>query len=62
MRRLLSLAAIGAAVWWLLGRRSKPSTDRVTIGYADGSSVTLDPGSPELDRLTSIAAEATAAS
>lgn len=60
MRRLLSLAAIGAAVWWLLGRRSKPSADRITIGYADGSSVTLDAGSPELDRLTSIAAEATA--
>ena len=31
-----------------------------TIGYADGSSVTLDPGSPELDRLLQIAAEATA--
>jgi hypothetical protein len=60
MRRLLSLAAIGAAVWWLLGRRSKPSTARVTIGYADGSSVTLDAGSPERDRLAAIAAEAAA--
>ncbi len=58
MRKLLSLAAIGAAVWWLLGRRSKPSTGRVTIGYADGSSVTLEAGSPELDRLTAIATEA----
>ncbi len=58
MRRLLSLAAIGGAVWWLLGRRSTPSAARVTIGYADGSSVTLDAGSPELDRLTSIAAGA----
>ena len=60
MRRFFSLAAIGVAVWWLLGRRSKPSTTRVTIGYADGSSVTLEAGSPELDRLTSIAAEAVA--
>ena len=60
MRRLLSLAAIGAAIWWLLGRRSKPSAARVTIGYTDGSSVTLDAGSPELDRLMSIAAEAAA--
>ena len=60
MRKLLSLAAIGAAVWWFLGRRSKPSGTRVTIGYGDGSSVTLDAGSPELDRLTSIAAEAAA--
>ena len=60
MRKLLSLAAIGAVVWWLLGRRSKPSTARVTIGYADGSSVTLDAGSPELDRLAAIAAETAA--
>ena len=60
MRRLLSLAAIGAVVWWLLGRRSKPSTARVTIGYADGSSVTLDAGSPEVDRLVAIAAETAA--
>lgn len=60
MRRLLSLAALGAAVWWLLGRRAKPSAGRVTIGYADGSSVTLEAGSPELDRLVAIAAEAVA--
>lgn len=59
MRRLLAFAAIGAAVWWLLGRRERSSGSRVTIGYADGSSVTLDEGSPELDRLTSIAAAAT---
>ena len=31
-----------------------------TIGYADGSSVTLEMGSPELDRLLQIAGEATA--
>lgn len=61
MRRLLSLTAIGAAVWWLLGRRSKPSAGRVTIGYADGSSVTLEAGSPELERLAAIAAGAAAA-
>ena len=60
MRRLLSLAAIGAAVWWLIGRREKPSAGRVTIGYVDGSSLTLEAGSPELDRLVAIAAEAVA--
>jgi hypothetical protein len=59
MRRLLALAAIGAAAWWLIGRREKASTTRVVIGYADGSSVMLDEGSPELDRLASIAVEAT---
>ena len=60
MRRLLSLAALGAAVWWLIGRREKPSPGRVTIGYADGSSVTLEAGSPEHDRLAAIAADAAA--
>ena len=58
MRRLLSLAAVGAAMWWLFGRREKSSSSRVTIGYADGSSVTLEVGSPEHDRLAAIAAEA----
>jgi hypothetical protein len=61
MRRLLSLAAIGAAVWWLLGRRRASSVSRATIGYADGSSVTLEDGSPELERLVRVAAESTAA-
>lgn len=58
MRRLLSLAAIGAAVWWFLTRRGTSSPGGVTIGYEDGSSVTLDAGSPELERLLAIAAEA----
>jgi len=58
MRRLLSLAAIGAAVWWLFGRRGQADPSRVTIGYADGSSVTLEAGSPELERLLQIAAGA----
>ncbi len=60
MRRLLVLAAVAAAVWWVLGRREKTSPGRVTIGYEDGSSVTLDAESPELARLLEIAAEATA--
>ena len=60
MRRLLSLAAIGAAVWWLLGRRGKADASRATIGYADGSSVTLEAGSPELERLVQVAAGAAA--
>jgi len=59
MRRLLSLAAIGAAVWWLLGRRRSASVNRATIGYSDGSSVTLESGSPDLERLVQIAAEST---
>lgn len=60
MRRLLSLAAIGASVWWLLGRRRKADPSRATIGYADGSSVTLEVGSPDLERLVQIALGASA--
>jgi len=55
MRKLLSLALIGGLVWWFLGRRRAGVENSATIGYADGSSVTLDVGSPELDRLLLIA-------
>ena len=58
MRRLLSFAVVGGVVWWLLGRRRPGAGTSATIGYADGSSVTLDSSSPELDRLQQIAAEA----
>jgi hypothetical protein len=58
MRRLLSLALIGGLVWWFLGRRRAGDEGGATIGYVDGSSVTLAAGSPELDRLLLIAGEA----
>jgi hypothetical protein len=58
MRRLLVLVAIAGAAWWVLSRRGTTSPERVTLGYADGSSVTLEPGSPERDRLLQVAAEA----
>ncbi len=61
MRRLLVLALIGGLAWWFLGRRSGQAERSATIGYADGSSLTLDAGSPELDRLLQIAVEATPA-
>ena len=60
MRKLIFLALAGGVAWWFFARRRKSGrrpTD--TIGYADGSAVTLDQGSPELDRLLRIAAEAT---
>jgi len=60
MRKLLFLAVIGGLAWWFLGRRVDEPGDTATIGYADGSAVTLDAGSPELDRLLQIAAEARA--
>ena len=61
MRKLFSLAVIAGLVWWFLGRRRTSTHDNVTIGYADGSSITLDAGSPELEQLLQIAAQATAA-
>jgi hypothetical protein len=59
MRKLLALAVIGGIVYWFLNRGGSDDGQSATIGYADGSSVTLDVGSPELDRLLQIAAEAT---
>jgi len=58
MRKLLALAIIGGVVYWFLNRGEADSGQSVTIGYADGSAVTLEPGAPELDRIVQIAAEA----
>ena len=61
MRRLLVLAAAAAVAWWLVGRRRARGDDSgATIGYADGSAVTFEQGSPEFDRLVLIAAGAKA--
>ena len=37
-----------------LARRSVPD-EQVTVGWEDGSSVTLEPGTPERDRLVELA-------
>ena len=58
MRKLLALAVIGGIVYWFLNRGGSDDGQSATIGYADGSAVTLEPGSPELDRLVQIASEA----
>jgi hypothetical protein len=61
VRRLLVLVAAAAAAWWLIGRRRGSADDSAaTIGYADGSAVTFEQGSSELDRLLHIAAGAKA--
>lgn len=60
MRRLLRLAALGALALWLVAKLRGADTsagDHVSIGYADGSSVTLEDGSPERELLVSSAAE-----
>ncbi len=58
MRRLLALAVIGGIVYWFLNRGASGDGQSATIGYADGSAVTLEQGSPELDRLVQIASDA----
>jgi hypothetical protein len=61
MRKLFGLALIAGLAWWLLGRRLEEDPVSATIGYDDGSSVTLEPGAPELERLLIAAAEAAGA-
>ena len=59
MRRLLRPAAVGALALWLAAKLRGAETsagDHVSIGYADGSSVTLEDGSPERELLLSGAA------
>jgi hypothetical protein len=58
MRKLLVLAVIGGVVYWFLNRSGSDDGQSATIGYVDGSAVTLEAGAPELDRLLQIASEA----
>ena len=58
MRKLLALAVIGGIAYWFLNRGGSEDGQSATIGYADGSAVTLEAGAPELDRLVQIASEA----
>lgn len=55
IRRLLVLAALAGAAWWFLSRRDATCRPGTTVGYEDGSSVTLGQGSPEHERLSRIA-------
>ena len=54
------LAAAAAVAWWFIVRRRRADDVGATIGYADGSAVTFEPGSPELGRLLHAAAGAKA--
>ena len=60
MRRLLLLAVLAAAAWWLTYRRRRKDDVGATIGFADGSAVTFEQGSPELERLLQVASGAKA--
>jgi hypothetical protein len=51
------LAGLAVLVWWVLGRGRGAAAELATVGYADGSSVTLERGTPELERLQQAARE-----
>jgi hypothetical protein len=59
VRRLLFLAALGGLVWAVLSRR-RPVTPQATVGYEDGSALTLEDGAPALEPLVRAAGEALA--
>jgi hypothetical protein len=62
MRRLVLLALLAGLVLALLRRRrgAAGKSDTVSVGFADGSSSTLDPVSPERELMLAAAAEALA--
>jgi hypothetical protein len=60
MRRILLLAGVALLVWKLRRRRGATRTERVVVGYDDGSSLALEPGARERERLLEIARDALA--
>jgi hypothetical protein len=59
MRRLLLLLALGALVWLVRSRR-RSRAPQATVGYDDGSSLTLEDGAPGLEPLLRAASGAVA--
>jgi hypothetical protein len=53
MGRLLLLALVGLLVWRLLRRRG--AGEAAVVGWADGSSMAVEDGAPEHDRLVAAA-------
>lgn len=55
MRRALLAVVLGVVAWrFVRGRRGVGG--EVVVGWADGSSVSLDDGAPERDRIVAVAA------
>jgi len=54
--RLVALLLAGVVVWRLLRRGG--GHERVTVGWPDGSSIDLDEGHPQRERLLATAASA----
>lgn len=62
MRRALRLLLLGSIVVWFVRRRRAAAgrPDSVAVGFADGSSTTLEAGSPERELILAAAGEALA--
>jgi hypothetical protein len=54
-RSLIAAGAALAAFGAVVARRRRRPHERVTVGFDDGSSLTLESGSPDADRLLAIA-------
>jgi hypothetical protein len=54
----LALVGIAAAVAWLLWRGRRDDVPRVVVGWKDGSEVALAAGTPQHERLVSLAGRA----
>jgi hypothetical protein len=57
VRKLVRLALlVGLAVWaWRFLVRGRGPHERASVAYVDGSDLVLEPGSPDFERLASIA-------
>ena len=57
MKRLVRLAVlVGLAIWaWRSFVGSDESLERAGVGYADGSALVLEPGTPGFERLAAVA-------
>ena len=57
MRSLLRLALlVGAAFWaWRHFFGAREPDERASVSFSDGSAIVLEPGSPDFERLASIA-------
>ena len=60
-RAIAGLAFVGATVALFLRLRREQSRERVDLYFADGSTVSFEPGSPTGDRLLPLARKALAA-
>ena len=57
MRRLLRLAVVvGLAIWaWRTFVGGREPHERASLSYADGSSIVLEPGSSDFERMAAVA-------